>query len=1038
MKRKIVFIFTLLIFLSSETFARQNKRSEGDNDLSLMEIDRLIRQTEYDEALKQLNNYILQHPQKFDSAQSRINKIMNIRAQYSQLAEKLIDMIITDPENSKEIYEIIAQLETFEKHPSAKNLQFISDLKKSTEFSYFRSLLQDIEKESVDFTQQEKYVEAVKRVREGFWLYKDSYYEQWASNPKVISDTDAVLGTINQQLDAYENVEFQNKIGQLVNEYVSAMKEDRFDSAYTAFINIKRVFSELRDIHTNIAGAEKTLQEIYSELQKIDEDTTDASFIPFMIRMLSGAENIPMSGIKGAFENQWKKYFSEMNQVTFAAVKRRYLEFVDVLNVNIETGVQWNSDSLYQTIAQYIGVQKELAILFFLKNEDNGFETENPFMNQFNSSDYFSRLTEAVIKLTKFYENMIQLENRQKVMIGRLNRENSLTYKQLTDLFQLSEDAVTRNLATSFVLEPTDDWPELNKMYDLYSQKIAEVSDRMLTDSWKNVSSYYVAASDLKVADIQSKLPFVEQYRSGFEQKLSDSRLKSIRSDFSIAFVPEEQKTEKNAELMEGEDFLEDEIFVLYRYPDIAIILADETQSLVEKNITELKEYLNIVRSCDERQSDWKQYPLIYSVSENLQNYLQRQIDVLNGQKVSLQKITMEAQKQRSAYQLAKNEAELRYAEAEASFRRLDFDNARKRLQLALTKYDEALNNQNDEKLRADCDEKMQDLGERITKAENEKVVMDVRNLKTRAKDAFFSGKFDDAKKLLNQAKIRWAVTNVEDDPEIINLETYVNNALTMNNGREILPSSPLYIEMTQLLNISHQYYDEGNALYKQGNKTEGNQSFDLAMENIQKLQLVYPLNQDAALLSLQINQMKNPQKFKEEFAQKVEAAKLLCQNKNTRQEGYSNLLDYYKIDPNYKGLKQLIYQTEIDIGIRIRPVDNSGEKKIKDMISQAQKMFNAAGDNTDKLNAALAKVNEVLELDYNNTTATSLKDKITIKIGGNNSLVLSTEDKRYYDLALQSLRANKAAYAKLYADKIGNKNSKDVKDLKNKINAAL
>ena len=105
MKIKRVFCFVISIFLIFYFFYSKPK-DNSEQDLSLFEIDRLIRQTEYDEALKQLKIYIEKNPLKFDLAQTRIKKIMNARRDYSLLAQRLISLIQTDPGNSKENYEI--------------------------------------------------------------------------------------------------------------------------------------------------------------------------------------------------------------------------------------------------------------------------------------------------------------------------------------------------------------------------------------------------------------------------------------------------------------------------------------------------------------------------------------------------------------------------------------------------------------------------------------------------------------------------------------------------------------------------------------------------------------------------------------------------------------------------------------------------------------------------------------------------------------------------------------------------------------------
>ena len=136
-KNFFVLISVLFLFFSFNGYAQKTE------EISLFEIDRLIKDTEYDKALQLLNSYLKKHPENFDNVQVRIKKIMNARKQYSALAEQLLWIIENEPENSQKIYEITEQLEQFEKNPSNQIKNFIQDAKKSSEFNYFRSLLQN-------------------------------------------------------------------------------------------------------------------------------------------------------------------------------------------------------------------------------------------------------------------------------------------------------------------------------------------------------------------------------------------------------------------------------------------------------------------------------------------------------------------------------------------------------------------------------------------------------------------------------------------------------------------------------------------------------------------------------------------------------------------------------------------------------------------------------------------------------------------------------------------------------------------------------
>jgi hypothetical protein len=108
--------------------------------------------------------------------------------------------------------------------------------------------------------------------------------------------------------------------------------------------------------------------------------------------------------------------------------------------------------------------------------------------------------------------------------------------------------------------------------------------------------------------------------------------------------------------------------------------------------------------------------------------------------------------------------------------------------------------------------------------------------------------------------------------------------------------------------------------------------------------------------------------------------------------------------------------------------------------VADAQKIYNSAGNDTAKLQNALSKIDEALALVSDNKEAMALKDKITTKIGGNTATVLSTEDERLYQLAIQRLQNNNVVGANAIVEQLlkkpQNSNSQKIKDLKNKIEA--
>ena len=103
---------------------------------------------------------------------------------------------------------------------------------------------------------------------------------------------------------------------------------------------------------------------------------------------------------------------------------------------------------------------------------------------------------------------------------------------------------------------------------------------------------------------------------------------------------------------------------------------------------------------------------------------------------------------------------------------------------------------------------------------------------------------------------------------------------------------------------------------------------------------------------------------------------------------------------------------------------------------------MNANPNNNEKLNEALQYINQALAILPDDKSAISLKDEINLKIGGNTSTVLSTEDEKLYKLAIQRLQSNNIVGANIIVEQLllkpQNAASQKIKELKNKIDARI
>lgn len=1030
-KNFFVLISVLFLFFSFNGYAQKTE------EISLFEIDRLIKDTEYDKALQLLNSYLKKHPENFDNVQVRIKKIMNARKQYSALAEQLLWIIENEPENSQKIYEITEQLEQFEKNPSNQIKNFIQDAKKSSEFNYFRSLFLTIQKESASFTERKLYNLAILKIKEGFWLYKDEFYAKWNNNPQIIEQMENLINQLEMQTIVFEDKTLVNQINeqtQIIDEFISQKKYNEINKELE---NITKSIQILAGIRNNLLNIIEKMSELYEK--NYDSDLNDASYIPFMIRFISGVDNIPHSGILGCVEYYWDLTVKNLNDKVFTQLQNNYYDFTDSLNNENKEKMQENLES----IQKFVAIQRKILDFYNLFEQDSDYKKENPLEYYYVLGDTLLVLSQKTLSVNELYFKLLEIQQEQSILIEKiLNDTENTDDKKIKSLFDLSSQAAkivgnkndyelqNYQWYNKYKKQKKDIWNSLLQTYNFLVDKTFNEAKNIQLDLFNQIFYAYKSNIETNSFDIEKRFEVAQELLDGLPVQLSKEEIQQMKensqiiADFDYA---KKHKTEEN-------------LGILYCYPNFAQTLIMEAQSKIQNTQSKINNY------CDAVYSNLKENSLISSEnnSSNSQefyiDYMDNQQKYFSDYEKKCNNLLGMAKQQRNKSILARNEGELRFSEAQVSLEKNDFDMARKKLQDSLKKFDESLKYQDDYELRLDCDSKLYELGIKIAKLENEIVVKEVRELKNKAKDAYFNGRFEDAQKYLNQAKSRWSVTNEIPDEEIVMLSNFVNSAISMKTGRDIPVSAPQYPEMSQLLNLAYAYFEEGSELIKKGKRNEGISKLDIAVENVQKLQLVYPLNQEAAILTLRINQLKDSKKFEREFSQKINAAKLMCENPKTRKEGYANLLDYYEIQPDYKGLKELIYKVEIDIGIRQKKADNSGVKKANQLLSEAKKIYSSAKDDEEKLKQALAKVDESLSLVMDNEEAVKLKDEITTKIGGTVITVLSTEDERLYQLAVQRLQSNNVIEANLILEKIlqkkGNASLQKIKDLKNKIDA--
>jgi len=985
------FIFLSLLFLSFFSVFSNGKQEKG-----FEEIDLNIKNKEYNNALLLLNQYIKENPENFDNAQKRISKIMDVRSEYAELAEEIIYVIINEPTNDEKKLQMIAELESIEENPSEATKEFIEQTKAAAEFTLFKAQFDNLMAQGASFTDEKKYLESLKTNFQGFDLYRTHFHNS-GYNAEFVQSVEDRITLIHENINTYEALVSRLDIAH--KNLLTAFDRGNSTQSKELFKNYEEIMIEYAELRNSIVEAGWYFRDSFENMQRENPELTEASFLAFAYRFDLGKNGLENSGMLKALDNHWNYYVESLkpnvsNQITYffqqlyKEIETGDFQFVEKKNLLCKNYL----DSVSSFIDIGLGIDN--LNIYKKENPDNYSTIKN---NPFNEA--YSKAKNIVRGFNLLFEDIINFNNYSEEIVN----------------FSLNQDSIALISQKDFS----------------YKDFILKVNNELST-GLHNATNILESLSQI---DISFQWRFIALFLENLAEKSKDEHSKLIAkntSDISNWFVDASNKIATNyANLyVQCYEMLNEDLS-----PDV-LSYPKELQPILNEGITKLT---NDIGSLEEVE---KFYEVDFSSKQNDKEIISNNIKDLYLLLENSIMLISKAKERVQLAEIAKNEADYRYTQAEKALNSGDYVTCRDFIEKARAKYNESLLYQESEELRLSSDEMLLSLGERIIRAENEIVVKEVRELKTRAKNAYYAGNFEIAESLLSQAKIRWSTTNAESDQEIESLLSLVGNALSMKTGRVIAPTAPLYPEMSQLLNIANQYYNEGKTILANGEKAQAEIYLEEAKKKLREVQTVYPLNQEASLLTLKIDQLIDSKAFNEYFARKVETAKAEYLDKSKQQTVYTELLDLYEINPSYPGLKDFIYNVEIALGIRVKPPDTTALRKSKELTAQAQKIYDGDSRNEISLNSALQVINQALEANPDNTEAQILKDRISTSLGGTGTAVLPASAEKLYQQAVQELQKGNTlqAYAivsQLMENSTYKKSSKII-DLMKKVESLL
>ena len=303
---------------------------------------------------------------------------------------------------------------------------------------------------------------------------------------------------------------------------------------------------------------------------------------------------------------------------------------------------------------------------------------------------------------------------------------------------------------------------------------------------------------------------------------------------------------------------------------------------------------------------------------------------------------------------------------------------------------------------------------------------------------------FEQANQSLNRAEDIHAQLDNEDNPEILRLQEFVNRAINTSSAWYISKTDPLFAEMSQLLNLARGDYLTARQRVDEGSSFGVPGLLRSAEEKLAAVQNTFPQNLAVGILTLRIELLRTEdpaerrQILSEKFAQARQAF-----NDGEYQKALSLAKALQAIDSDYPGLGDLIFESEIATGQRVREPDPADVRAADALYQEANTVW--VNRIVDQYPRALETIQRAIAryTPFNPPQRyIDLKQQLEIRVDTGAATILSAADQLQYQSALEAYQQGNFVQAKLIVDQLiqkgDNARNPKLQDLQRRIESRL
>ena len=953
----LILLFFSLLLLPSPINAL------GQQEDPVERAEELISQNRLNEAILILEETIREDPERIHEAEDLLREIRRLRGSYNELFQQLIAHLLENPQDIETTLDIIDRMEAVDEEPNPRTRQQVAEARYIAQLAFDRDLAERRMNDARVALQEGRELEAIAIYMELRDLQRESFEERGYS--------EIFRNTVNSAVTSLEETvtdfrELSDTVAESSSQLITAVRESDSPATEAGF-PVEQLITVLEDVSTlrnEVEEAATTIRDQREQVRLQFPDNPIDWYLVFQDQIARGrSEYRGDEGILPAVRQFAEGQIDRSLQVAEqeAAARRE------------GALVAYRGDEYTEAAAAFLRMSPYFGVVdrLLAAKGELYIPTPEPAIAEAElSPELFDRLlTASFRRLSGAYSGRLSEEMVPIAPATEVVSETIPVLEQQKETVRAGVDTLTA-LSQEWRAEVA------GILAQVEAERLPPRSRGAASDVSERMSRKIAAARN---AEVRVAARIIELNRERLAERQGE-----ISGELPEVAALVEGTEEQLAEIEEGGDVQ------ISRYPDQAL---DVYAGLEADATAVIEEIESILARFEEEREYIREDELVTESLSRLRALLERS----EGLSATLAGRIEEMEAQIAEAQQLREEADQLVAETRAALSALQVETARNLWEQAREAYYDSLSIQEDEPFREQVDELVLALGNDIQEAQNRLIVQEVRDLINEADMLYNQDEFGGARDALAQAEQLWSQVYVDPNTEVQRLLRLVNAALSIQEGRTLTETDPLFPVLGNYLNLAQQDFRDGRELYTAGRQNEGERLLNRAIENLRNIRDVRPLNWNARILELRILQITAEDNFPEVFEARYEDA-LDRIDDGELLAVYGELEALAEINPNYPGLQERIRELEIELNLRENPIDQARVAESNQLYQQAQRLADAGS--RDQAVVAVSLLEEAVDLNPNNQDATFLMDSLRIRIGGQATVALDSADEQQYRLA--------------------------------------